>query len=100
MKKMNCPFRDGSIHGRKINCVTEMWDGCVISGHDNGRLCVWDIPHGGVYNYRVELEGAGNLGVNTLSPKCVIGLSDGHLVCGYSDGSIKVWGEDASAGSQ
>ena len=58
-----------------------VWAGQLISGHDSGRVRVWDVRTG---ERRRALEGHAE-GVRSL---CTVGA---RLASGSDDGSIKVW---------
>jgi WD40 repeat protein len=75
---------DGFVRPRGVNALA-LWEGRLISGHESGKLRVWNVATG---ECDQVLEGHARE-VYALAVCC------SRLVSGCGDGSIEVWGTGA-----
>jgi WD40 repeat protein len=66
-------------HKKKINCLSILPNGNLVSGGEDGKIKVWDLTH----KTRIELDGYnGNL---------ILPVSNDSIVTNYGDNLIQVW---------
>lgn len=69
----------------KINSLTVLSDGRLVSGHENNEIKIWDITNPNEPRCEVAL-------LSHAGPvKALVQLVDGRLASGSSDNLIKIW---------
>ncbi|CAM9905671.1 unnamed protein product, partial [Discosporangium mesarthrocarpum] len=84
-------------HNTIINTLAINEDGVMMSGGDNGSLCMWDYASGHCFQRIETIVQPGSLDAEAGVFASAFDVSGSRLVTCEADKTVKLWKEDSSA---
>uniref|UniRef100_A0A7S2V5E3 Pre-mRNA-splicing factor prp46 n=1 Tax=Fibrocapsa japonica TaxID=94617 RepID=A0A7S2V5E3_9STRA len=104
LKKWQC--KDGvflknlSGHNTIINCAAVNEDGVLVSGGDNGSLCLWDYATGYQFQKIDSVVQPGSLDCEAGIFAACFDVTGSRLITCEADKTVKIWKEDPEASEE